>query len=200
MKKLTLALAAMMTLAFTAAPAAAQLANFTIETGLVGDLEGSPTTATITGGIDYGTFFASSAGGSSAVTGFNVLVNGTGNNFNEANFSPFAGGVNAVLTLDTAQTGTLNFFSSFQANALFSFALSGLFTADGQGALPGGGITVSNASSIANTTINAGSPGTLAVTAAVPEPATWAMMLMGFGAMGVSLRRRRKLTSIAQLA
>ena len=26
---------------------------------------------------------------------------------------------------------------------------------------------------------------------AVPEPATWAMMLIGFGAMGVSLRRRR---------
>lgn len=27
--------------------------------------------------------------------------------------------------------------------------------------------------------------------AAVPEPATWAMMLMGFGAMGAALRRRR---------
>lgn len=27
---------------------------------------------------------------------------------------------------------------------------------------------------------------------AVPEPATWAMMLVGFGAMGFSLRRRRK--------
>ena len=39
-----------------------------------------------------------------------------------------------------------------------------------------------------------GNPG------AVPEPATWAMMLMGFGAMGVALRRRRKLTHIAQLA
>jgi PEP-CTERM motif len=29
------------------------------------------------------------------------------------------------------------------------------------------------------------------VTGAVPEPATWAMMLIGFGGMGVSLRRRR---------
>ena len=29
------------------------------------------------------------------------------------------------------------------------------------------------------------------VQAAVPEPATWAMMLIGFGAMGVALRRRR---------
>lgn len=31
-----------------------------------------------------------------------------------------------------------------------------------------------------------------AVTGAVPEPGTWAMMLVGFGAMGVSLRRRTK--------
>ncbi|MBB6124472.1 PEPxxWA-CTERM sorting domain-containing protein [Sphingobium subterraneum] len=29
-------------------------------------------------------------------------------------------------------------------------------------------------------------------TAAVPEPTTWAMMLAGFGAMGVAMRRRRK--------
>lgn len=30
-----------------------------------------------------------------------------------------------------------------------------------------------------------------AVSAAVPEPATWAMMLVGFGAMGVAMRRQR---------
>ena len=30
-----------------------------------------------------------------------------------------------------------------------------------------------------------------AITAGVPEPATWALMLIGFGAMGVALRRRR---------
>ncbi|MES2905306.1 MAG: PEPxxWA-CTERM sorting domain-containing protein [Pseudomonadota bacterium] len=30
------------------------------------------------------------------------------------------------------------------------------------------------------------------VTAAVPEPSTWAMMLIGFGGIGVSMRRRRK--------
>ena len=35
--------------------------------------------------------------------------------------------------------------------------------------------------------------------AAVPEPATWGMMLLGFGVMGVSLRRRRRsLPSLAQ--
>ena len=35
---------------------------------------------------------------------------------------------------------------------------------------------------------------------AVPEPATWGMMLLGFGAMGVSLRRRRRKTNLFQTA
>lgn len=33
--------------------------------------------------------------------------------------------------------------------------------------------------------------GALGFTPAVPEPATWGMMLLGFGVMGASLRRRR---------
>ena len=41
------------------------------------------------------------------------------------------------------------------------------------------------------------SPATPSVTfsfAAVPEPESWAMMLLGFGAAGMSIRRRRSLT------
>jgi serralysin len=38
------------------------------------------------------------------------------------------------------------------------------------------------------------------INSAVPEPATWAMMLLGFGGMGVALRRGRKLTTVAQTA
>ena len=34
------------------------------------------------------------------------------------------------------------------------------------------------------------------VVAAVPEPATWAMMLLGFGAIGFSVRRRRPAVSV----
>ena len=41
---------------------------------------------------------------------------------------------------------------------------------------------------------------TRAAVAAVPEPATWAMMLIGFGAMGVSLRRRRRTDTLFQAA
>ncbi len=39
----------------------------------------------------------------------------------------------------------------------------------------------------------------IAAPGAVPEPATWAMMLMGFGAVGYSIRRRRK-PALAQMA
>ncbi|UUR07265.1 PEPxxWA-CTERM sorting domain-containing protein [Sphingomonas glaciei] len=35
------------------------------------------------------------------------------------------------------------------------------------------------------------------VTAAVPEPGTWALMLFGFGAVGVAMRRRRPLLQMA---
>jgi hypothetical protein len=40
---------------------------------------------------------------------------------------------------------------------------------------------------------------TLAGDAAVPEPATWAMMLIGFGAVGYTMRRRRR-TIMPQVA
>ncbi len=200
MKNLILALAAMVSFS-AAAPAAAQtFADFTIQTDITGqNVPGAPTTATITGGINYSTFFANAQGGSSAVTDFNVLL-GNGSNYNAGNFAPFQSGVNAILNLTSLQTGTLNFVANGGSAPLFSFALSGLFTANGQGALPGGGLTLTNQTQIDGTTIAAGSNGTLAVTAAVPEPATWAMMLVGFGAMGVSLRRRRKPTALAQLA
>lgn len=38
------------------------------------------------------------------------------------------------------------------------------------------------------------------VAGAVPEPATWGMMLLGFGVMGVSLRRRRRTHNLLQAA
>lgn len=36
----------------------------------------------------------------------------------------------------------------------------------------------------------------IGVIAAVPEPGTWGMMLLGFGAMGASLRRRRRSSTV----
>jgi len=39
--------------------------------------------------------------------------------------------------------------------------------------------------------------GTLAFAPAVPEPATWAMLLIGFGALGMVVRRRKQQTRVA---
>jgi hypothetical protein len=45
-------------------------------------------------------------------------------------------------------------------------------------------------------------PATLTITradaGAVPEPGTWAMMLLGFGGMGVAMRRRRRSGALIQ--
>jgi hypothetical protein len=41
--------------------------------------------------------------------------------------------------------------------------------------------------------------GTVTITAAVPEPATWGMMLLGFAGIGVALRRSRR-PMLAQIA
>jgi hypothetical protein len=47
---------------------------------------------------------------------------------------------------------------------------------------------------------NASYSGTLNISPApVPEPAAWALMLLGFGAIGVTMRRRQK-PILAQLA
>jgi len=42
--------------------------------------------------------------------------------------------------------------------------------------------------------------GTVTIQTAVPEPATWAMMLLGFGAVGFAMRRKRKPALLGQIA
>jgi hypothetical protein len=63
-----------------------------------------------------------------------------------------------------------------------------------------GTVTLSNATvRYQSTGLTGGGSAIGRPTPPVPEPATWAMMLFGFGAVGFALRRRRR-TSIAQLA
>jgi len=53
------------------------------------------------------------------------------------------------------------------------------------GANPTNTITVTNGTGVSNAAIYGHAP-------AVPEPATWAMMLVGFGGIGMAMRRGRK--------
>ena len=55
--------------------------------------------------------------------------------------------------------------------------------------------TLNLTSSIAPTTIYAVDGSTQGFTTGVPEPATWAVMLMGFGGLGVAMRSRRRQAS-----
>lgn len=55
--------------------------------------------------------------------------------------------------------------------------------------------TMYNSVRIQVTGITSVPPGTIG--GAVPEPATWAMMLLGFGAMGSTIRRRRQKMAIS---
>lgn len=110
--------------------------------------------------------------------------------------SGYVDGDRAATSLTVSGTGgASNFTRTFTAGVDFAngqystLDLGGLnatqftFTASG----------LNNRASFDNFSVNA--------VAAVPEPGTWAMMLVGFGAVGASMRRRRtQLTAIAQLA
>jgi opacity protein-like surface antigen len=192
MKK-TLMAAALAATALTATSAsAAELVNFTIDTEISGsNVPGSPTTAAITGQFDYDAVLAQSP---TAVSNFSVLIGGV-------SFANFPAGVSATLSNFTGATGLLNFTSG--ASTIFSFNLAGLVSANGRP--PAFGTTVSNASSFTYgdgtpITINAGSVGTLDAVAAVPEPATWAMMMLGFGMVGFGLRRRSNVKTTVSYA
>ena len=101
-------------------------------------------------------------------------------------YNPFLpGNDNYAPTSDTdlAQNSerlTFSFLSGLGFNANVNDTYSATLTSGGQ-------------SLTAYAKIGSGAP-------AVPEPATWAMMLVGFGAIGCSMRTRRRQSRIAQLA
>lgn len=82
--------------------------------------------------------------------------------------------------------GPLGVGDGYYSTAAQSFANSGNFT---------GSFTLGNASSVTffiyDDFLGDNSGGVSLAVAAVPEPAAWMMMIMGFGAIGGLLRRRR---------
>ena len=100
----------------------------------------------------------------------------------------------------TAPTGTYgNYFTtgpSFLDGSGTSFTVAG-----------GGRVDFFNQSSNGIYRVNTFSPGssnfvtaTSLSIAAVPEPGTWALMLLGFGGIGFAMRHRRGLPRLAQVA
>jgi len=136
-----------------------------------------------------------------------------------------ATGAAASFDLETTAGGTLGALHYTTANAQFyvkdyfssgsllwvlndfsryiNLAFAGPLTTPGTvalrpGALAGNGSDLSGSWECTNcSTIRDIIGGSVTTAAAVPEPATWAMMLMGFGALGAVLRRRHELAPAA---
>jgi hypothetical protein len=82
--------------------------------------------------------------------------------------------------------------TTFTVSALSSF---GDVQMDGYGALT----VVNNGPAQGSVAVNSGTTAVPAIpgTAAVPEPAAWAMMILGFGGVGALIRRRREALEFA---
>lgn len=94
---------------------------------------------------------------------------------------------NALLT---GAGGPYNLNPQFDDGTQEQMGLSNLFLDAGQYVLSFGG----------NNSGNGSVGGTITIAQAVPEPGTWGMMLLGFGAVGFAMRRRRESNGLAQAA
>ena len=178
-KLLPLALVAS-ALAFVASPAqATQTMTLTLPSGTFGNdgvgAVGSPTAA-------FTNTFTFGAAGSA------FLVNLAGYTLANATLSTSALGGNNIDFTSAVLNGTA---FTLSPTGVFEFGSAGPVSLLAINTLTINGINTGD-SAYAGTL-------TFAAVPSVPEPATWGMMLLGFGVMGVSLRRRRRsLPSLAQ--
>ena len=174
---------------------------------------GTQSGTTVTGTTNTGTriinFTGTSVGGSSTITAnggqasiegaFNLATNSPSDTLNlqTLSFRLADGGTfnNLEFNLAAAAASTVSFSFVDNMGDVFNFANVAL----GNGSNFFGFVGI-NGQSIrsASLTFSAGGVGSVqqirldavALSSAVPEPATWAMMLIGFGAVGHSMRKR----------
>lgn len=125
--------------------------------------------------------------GSFAFSSFTGLFNNT-NSYTLSNVTASFNGLNQ---LELFTNGTR--FTSFQFVDLPNFVANG--TNFPVVLLPGQPFTVSPNVGPVQYLTGVGSVSGRTATAPVPEPATWALMLLGFGFIGAALRRRRQQAS-----
>lgn len=194
--KRSLVLLAATTALLTASPAWAGPTIYSLnQTVGAGNVSGSITTDGTTGAL-----------GSGNITAFNLLLNDGTTTFNLTNLN---GGVLFSGNALTATAGALSFnfgaagtnFALFQAPnpgsgvTYFCLQTSGCYQPV---ATPGEGLRITG--TLLNNSLQGNVSFATAAVAGVPEPATWAMMLAGFGAMGFAMRRRKKVATRIRFA
>ncbi|MBU3077849.1 PEPxxWA-CTERM sorting domain-containing protein [Sphingomonas sp. XMGL2] len=123
-----------------------------------------------------------------ALSGLNFSLVG-GNTFNDLEFNVFGGGATSATFVLTDDEGVVFNFVQALGNGSNFFGFQGI---DGQ--------TIASVSLSFNGT-GVGDVRQIrlresAPAGAVPEPASWAMMLMGFGLAGYGLRNRRRTATV----
>lgn len=102
----------------------------------------------------------------------------------------------------------VTYFDQYSPNLrqIFAWQTAGPMVSLGSSFGPVGSTITENTSDIIPTTggplafdLKVGGPQLVfsAVVAGVPEPASWAMMTLGFGGLGATLRRRRRMAACA---
>ena len=175
------------------------------------DFNTLPTSGTITAGINFAFLTGSGPQGAQPATGDQgdrYLSVGTflPSGFATFDFTAQAGGGVRQLGMDYGSADTYNSFvlhlsdGTIETYTGTDAIVNGVANGNQSSTVTNGRLTFRPDGGLYITSIDLRSTGqaleadNFGVIAAVPEPATWGMMLLGFGVMGVSLRRRRRST------
>ena len=163
----------------------------------------TPLTVTYNGSITGSSVGAvNNLNGPVVFTGLTTLEDAQDGSFDFSNFTALYD--NALFTFadvsaSFAQSNVLNLFTGTTLITSFNFAPGTNFVVGQDFATTlgaGGTFTVTPSAGNVNFTGGVGTV-TSSVSAAVPETATWGMMIAGFGMMGAALRTRRRSTKVS---
>jgi hypothetical protein len=182
LKKFALATAA--AVAFAAVPAQAATVVYVTDDGVNGDgiIEFAPSSGGVTGGFSFKVEADNEGPGFVATYQFdNTFFNPAAGSATLI-FDVSAAGADLVFTGATLAGGAGNLVINNAGNPLSTVYV---FNAP----IPLGMNTLTFTGNLANGASSSTASGTLSL-APVPEPTTWALMILGFGAVGSAMRRR----------